>query len=128
MAFPGFLRDMVVDLFKTMENFARQVLRLPPSEDNSICDSIHLQKKWLASTAEYAEYKKAKESIMQKPTEMNCSGMRRDVRQVLLLVHPDKFNTLHPKCPPKSSHQLAAELNGEYDELKGRCRGFSASV
>lgn len=128
IALPGFLRDMVVDLFSSVENFARAVLGLPPSEDYSICNSIEKQRRWLDSHGVHAECKKVKESIMKKkPTEKSCSDMRRYMRQVLLLAHPDKFRLLHPKCPPGSSDQLAAELNGEYFKLKESCREFSTS-
>ena len=121
-----FLRDMVADLWKSMKDFARSVLGLPPPDDYSICDSTRAQREWLASTNNtlHVEYNKVKRSIKKQPTERNCSTMRRCMRQVLLLVHPEKFDVLHPKCPPHSSHRLAAEFNAEYTELKSKCGGF----
>ena len=116
-----FLRDMVLDLFDSVRNFLRETFGSPSTDDEPICNSIRAQKKWLASQPGIRACQKVQTSVMEKATGKICSEMRKCMRQILLLVHPDKFGNFHPQCPPGSSQRLAQEESELYTKLKEKC-------
>jgi hypothetical protein len=117
------LKEMVLDLFDSVSNFLRNPFKASHSLDTSICNSRRAQKNWLSSSHMcYANWQKTVKSVENHANQQNCKDMRKYARQVLLVVHPDKFDLLHPQCKQGSSAHLAAEFNNQYNRLKDKCR------
>jgi hypothetical protein len=117
------LKEMVLDLFDSVLSFFRDPFQASHSVNTSICKSLRAQKKWLSSSHKcYANWQKTVKSVEKHAYEQNCHDMRQYARQVLLVVHPDKFNLLHPQCKQGSSAHLAAEFSDQYTRLKDKCR------
>ena len=116
-----FMWDMVVDLFDSVRNFLRGMFGSSSPDDEPICSNIRAQRKWLLSQPGIGACQKARASVRHMATPKKCSEMRKCMRKVLLLVHPDKFGTFHPQCPPESSKRLAQEEGAAYTELKEKC-------
>ena len=117
------LYQMVLDLFDDVSNFFLNFFQPSDSSNTAICNSLRAQKKWLSSSHTcFAEWQKTARSVEKHANAQNCADMRRYARQVLLVVHPDKFDRLHPQCKPGSSARLAAEFNDQYNWLKDKCR------
>ena len=117
------LKEMVLDLFDSVSNFLGSLFEASPSLNTSICNSRRAQKKWLLSLHMcYANWQETVTSVEKHAYQQNCKDMRKYARQVLLVVHPDKFDLLHPQCKQGSSAHLAAEFNNQYNHLKDKCR------
>jgi hypothetical protein len=117
------LKEMVLDLFDSVLNFIRDPHQASRSPNTSICNSCRAQKKWLSSSHMcYANWQETVKSVEKHAYQQNCKDMRKYARQVLLVVHPDKFDLLHPQCKQGSSAHLAAEFNNQYNRLKDKCK------
>ena len=117
----------VLDLFGSAHAFYQATLnRAASSSSSSICRSPHTLKRWLTSQDEYHVWRRAISAVRNAPTrDINavCSNVKRSARKVLLLLHPDRFERLHPACHKGASDLLAKDFNSEYQIQKDVCAG-----
>ena len=123
------LHVVVVDLFESTMDFYRHVIKTrKTSYSLHICSSKKHMKQWLASEYGYNEWRRAVSAVRGGDNgEGGCRAMRRSARNVLMLLHPDKFSQLHPDCPRGASSDLTADFLAEYEIQKQLCAGFRSS-
>ena len=117
----------VLDLFGSAHAFYHATLsHAASSSSSSICRSPHTLKRWLTSQDEYHAWRRAVSAVRNATTrDINsaCGNVKRSARKVLLLLHPDRFERLHPACRKGASDLLAKDFSSEYQTQKDLCAG-----
>ena len=115
----------VLDLFASLSEF----YGAPPRHeqaDTSVCSSEKTLKAWLVQQEEYDAWRQAV-SAVRRGRGLNrapeCAQMKKSARRVLLILHPDKLQRIHPTCAQGRGAFLAADFNAEYDTQKRLCAG-----
>jgi hypothetical protein len=59
--------------------------------------------------------------VSNKGTVDDCRAMKTAVKQLFLLMHPDKFNADHLECPRDASVKATMIVSMTYREAKSKC-------
>ena len=115
----------VLDLFASLSEFYGASARHEQA-DASVCSSEKTLKAWLVQQDEYNAWRQAVSAVRggrgwNRAPE--CAQMKKSARRVLLILHPDKLQRIHPTCAQGRGALLAADFNAEYDTQKRLCAG-----
>ena len=119
------LHRMVLELFASAAEFLSVRARQEEEGYSSrACSSPGALREWLNTRNEYHSWRDAVHAVRAgRNSGSSCAKMRKAARQLLLIIHPDKFAMIHPACPRDMSTSLAAEFTSEYDKHKALCAG-----
>ena len=115
----------VLDLFASLAEFY-SARALHEQADANVCSSEKTLKAWLVRQDEYAVWRQAVSAVRRGRgwnMARECAQMKKSARRVLLILHPDKLQLIHPTCAQGRGAFLAADFNAEYDTQKRLCAG-----
>ena len=127
------LHSLVLELFASAAHFERCRAKQGQEEARAsahVCSSQGALREWLHKRDEYSKWRSAMRGVKSVTSSWGgnrgpaCGKMKKAARNLLLILHPDKFAQMHPGCPQDMSTPLAAELNSQYDDLKALCAGL----
>ena len=115
----------VLDLFASLAEFY-SARAMHEQADANVCSSEKTLKAWLVRQDEYAVWRQAVSAVRRGRgwnMARECAQMKKSARRVLLILHPDKLQLIHPTCAQGRGAFLAADFNAEYDTQKRLCAG-----
>mmetsp|Transcript_30897 Transcript_30897/g.49854 ORF Transcript_30897/g.49854 Transcript_30897/m.49854 type:complete len:611 (-) Transcript_30897:408-2240(-) len=119
------LHTCIEDLFGSASAFYAATLKHAASSTSAaICHSPQTLKLWLTNQEEYNVWRRAVSAVRNAPSrdmQTVCGAVKRSARKVLLLLHPDRFERMHPACHKGASDVIAKDFNNEYQVQKDLC-------
>ena len=104
------LHACVLDLFSSAARFYEHATGAGDEDSDAFCSSQASIERWLRGHQDYKAWQRASRRVSRALTqagrEQACKDVRKSARRVLLLVHPDKFASAHPRCEYGASDQV----------------------